>query len=379
MSHMLYQSSHFLNAVSLCDKAAVSGMSCVYVVCFVSVCVHVISSLPVSIEEQQTPCKGDMSMCRPPVHNDSSSHVPVPGIPHCSYNDTFLRFMETWGKKYPAGSQLSQDRYQAFLKSLERHWILNADTNDTAGAFYGINLFSDLSVEEFTNTFLRSYPLKSLDYYVPYTKGEKTLPLRFDWRDKQLVTEVKNQLDCGACWAFSIVGAIESVHAIKGNQLEDLSVQQVIDCSDSDRGCNGGSTDSALNWLSESHTKLVRASEYPFKAKTGTCHYFPLTKYGVSIKGYKAYDFSNCEEEMMDLLIRVGPLAVIVDAVSWQDYLGGIIQHHCSSGHSNHAVLVVGFDKSGDIPYWIVKNSWGTSWGVDGYVHVKMGQNLCEP
>ncbi|KAG8592486.1 hypothetical protein GDO81_000522, partial [Engystomops pustulosus] len=86
---------------------------------------------------------------------------------------------------------------------------------------------------------------------------------------------------------------------------------------------------------------------------------------------------SDVEEKMMNLLIRFGPLAVIVDALSWQDYLGGIIQHHCSSGHSNHAVLVVGFDRTGNTPYWIVKNSWGTSWGIDGYVHVKMGKNIC--
>ncbi|KAF6093186.1 cathepsin O [Phyllostomus discolor] len=67
----------------------------------------------------------------------------------------------------------------------------------------------------------------------------------------------------------------------------------------------------------------------------------------------------------------------IVDAVSWQDYLGGIIQHHCSSGEANHAVIITGFDKTGSTPYWIVRNSWGSSWGVDGYAHVKMGGNIC--
>ncbi|CAJ0965521.1 unnamed protein product [Ranitomeya imitator] len=235
--------------------------------------------------------------------------------------------------------------------SLERHKFLNRDAQDSGDAYYGINQFSDLSVEEFA---------REEDFVCFPTEGINNL--------------VKS---CGACWAFSVVGAVESAYAISGHSLQDLSVQQVIDCSYLDRGCNGGSTDSALKWLYQLHTKLVESSKYPFKARTGICHYFPLTENGVSIKGYKAYDFSNCEEEMMSLLIRVGPLAVIVDAVSWQDYLGGIIQHHCSSGHSNHAVLVVGFDKSGDTPYWIVKNSWGKSWGIDGYVHVKMGENLC--
>ncbi|XP_075716430.1 cathepsin O [Rhinoderma darwinii] len=348
-------------------------------------CVPSSSSLAGTAGEQRPPCKTGSTTCRLPVYNESSSEVPVTVLPQepdslpSAHNDTFLRFMETLGKKYPAGSQLSKDRYNIFLKSLERSTFLNTYAENPGAAYYGINQFSDLSVEEFTNTYLRSYPSENQDYYVPNKKslGEKPLPLRFDWRDKKLVTGVKNQLDCGACWAFSIVGAIESAHAITGQPLEDLSVQQVIDCSYLDRGCNGGSTDSALKWLRQSQTKIVKSSEYPFKARTGTCHYFSLTEYGVSIKGYEAYDFSNCEEEMMNLLIWVGPVAVIVDAVSWQDYLGGIIQHHCSSGHSNHAVLVVGFDKTGDVPYWIVKNSWGTSWGIDGYVHVKMGQNLC--
>ncbi|XP_077135512.1 cathepsin O [Ranitomeya variabilis] len=330
------------------------------------VSVHVSSSLPVSAGEPP-PWQED----RPPAHNESSS-VPA-------HNDTVWRFLETVGKKSPAGPPLSEDGYSAFLDSLERYKFLIHNAQDSGDAYYGINQFSDLSVEEFANIYLRSYPSKKLDHYVPDKKmfeGDP-LPLRFDWRDKNMVTEVKNQLDCGACWAFSVVGAVESAYAISGHSLQDLSVQQVIDCSYLDRGCDGGSTDSALKWLYQSHTKLVESSKYPFKARTGICHYFPLTENGVSIKGYKAYDFSNCEEEMMSLLIRVGPLAVIVDAVSWQDYLGGIIQHHCSSGHSNHAVLVVGFDKSGDTPYWIVKNSWGKSWGIDGYVHVKMGQNLC--
>ncbi|MEE6461165.1 hypothetical protein FKM82_001214 [Ascaphus truei] len=182
---------------------------------------------------------------------------------------------------------------------------------------------------------------------------------------------------CGGCWAFSIVGAVESAYAIRGNLLEELSVQQVIDCSYKDYGCNGGSTLSAFNWLNQTRIKLVRNSKYTFKAHTGYCTYFPGSDFGVSIKGYEEYDFSGYEEEMMKMLIDLGPLAVIVDAVSWQDYLGGIIQHHCSSGEANHAVLVIGFDKTGDTPYWIVKNSWGTSWGIEGYVYIKMGGNVC--
>ncbi|PIO25587.1 hypothetical protein AB205_0047960, partial [Aquarana catesbeiana] len=327
-----------------------------------------------------------------------------------------------------------------FQQSLERHKYLNGFAHSAGDAFYGINQFSDLSAQEFSDIYLKSYPAMKDNYIVPNKifSSENALPLRFDWRDKNLVTSVKNQMDpalkllcvgnsdgkcvmepthgrnfrqqgpithfpsenptCGACWAFSIVDTVESAYAIKGHPLTELSVQQVIDCSYMDNGCNGGSTLSALKWLYQSQTKLVRSSVYPFKSHTGSCHYFPAMEFGVSIKGYHAYDLSlpldpkvftkvlgsgavedshHSEDVMMTLLIHYGPLAVIVDALSWQDYLGGIIQYHCSSGHSNHAVLVVGYDKSGDIPYWIVKNSWGTTWGIDGYVHIKMGGNLC--
>ncbi|KAM9330437.1 bile acid-sensitive ion channel [Gastrophryne carolinensis] len=265
------------------------------------------------------------------------------------------------------------------IESLQRQKYMNLSAHGSGDALYGTNQFSDMTPKEFSSIFLKSYPGLKENYIVPNVTylEDDSLPLRFDWRDKNMVTQVKNQMDCGACWAFSIVDTVESVYAIKGHPLTELSVQQVIDCSYMDNGCNGGSTLGALKWLYQSQAKLVRSSDYPFKARTGLCHYVPRTQYGVSINGYKAYDMSDCEEVMTKLLIEYGPLAIIVNALSWQDYLGGIIQHHCSSGHSNHAVVIVGYDKSGDTPYWIVKNSWSTSWGIEGYVHIKMGDNLC--
>uniref|UniRef100_A0A8C5LW19 Cathepsin O n=1 Tax=Leptobrachium leishanense TaxID=445787 RepID=A0A8C5LW19_9ANUR len=319
--------------------------------------------------------------------------APLPGHSHSlgrvstnstslSYS-TFLQFLKSHHKTYPAGSQTFHNRYKAFLESIQRQKYLNSFTtssNASSEAYYGINQFSDLSAGEFARMYLRSHFTGNYETIEPGKSpaSERSLPLRFDWRDKHVVMGVKNQMSCGGCWAFSVVGAVESAYAIQGHQLEDLSVQQVIDCSYMNSGCNGGSTVTALRWLNQTQAKLVRSSEYPFKAQSGICHYFSLSDFGVSIKGYEAYAFSRCEEEMMAKLVQYGPLTVIVDAVSWQDYLGGVIQHHCSSGHANHAVLVVGYDKTGDIPYWIIQNSWGTTWGVEGYVYVKMGNNVCD-
>ncbi|XP_002815290.4 cathepsin O [Pongo abelii] len=287
--------------------------------------------------------------------------------------DSRAPFTPTWPR--------SREREAAaFRESLNRHRYLNSlFPSENSTAFYGINQFSYLFPEEFKAIYLRSKPSKFPRYSaeVRMSIPNVSLPLRFDWRDKHVVTQVRNQQMCGGCWAFSVVGAVESAYAIKGKPLEDLSVQQVIDCSYNNYGCNGGSTLNALNWLNKMQVKLVKDSEYPFKAQNGLCHYFSGSHSGFSIKGYSAYDFSNQEDEMAKALLTFGPLVVIVDAVSWQDYLGGIIQHHCSSGEANHAVLITGFDKTGSTPYWIVRNSWGSSWGVDGYAHVKMGSNVC--
>ncbi|XP_039216827.1 cathepsin O isoform X1 [Crotalus tigris] len=268
----------------------------------------------------------------------------------------------------------------ALRESIKRikHWN-SLSFSDNITALYGVNQFSHLSPEEFKAIYLQSRPSKVPRYVQQVTlQGtDSPLPAKFDWRDKNVVTEVRNQRECGACWAFSIVSGIESAYAIKRNTLEELSVQQVIDCSYNNYGCNGGSTISALSWLNQTHVKLVRDPKYLFKAHTGLCHYFKYSDFGISITDYVAYDLSKHEDEMMKMLIKWGPLSVVVDALSWQDYLCGIIQHHCSSGEQNHAVVVTGFDRTGSIPYWIVRNSWGHTWGINGYAHVKMGSNIC--
>ncbi|XP_053263167.1 cathepsin O isoform X2 [Podarcis raffonei] len=282
------------------------------------------------------------------------------------------------GSFHPRGSEGTEE--DALQESIKRIRHLNSlSSSDNATAVYGINKFSHLFPEEFRATYLQSRLFK-VPKYVPRASLEGTeapLPAKFDWRDKNAVTSVRNQEACGGCWAFSVVSAVESAYAIKGNVLENLSVQQVIDCSYENKGCSGGSTVTALSWLNQTRVKLVRDAEYSFKAETGMCHYFSRSDFGVSVTGYTSYDLSGHEDEMMRMLVKYGPLPVIVDAISWQDYLGGIIQYHCSSGEANHAVIVTGYDTTGSIPYWIVRNSWGTSWGIDGYVRIKIGSNIC--
>ncbi|KAM9849775.1 cathepsin O [Aulostomus maculatus] len=283
-------------------------------------------------------------------------------------------FTERCLRMYEANSSQFPRFYECFQNVTERQAYLNSFSTSPQSAKYGVNQFSSLSQKEFRDLYLSTIPHGASPFSGPKSKG---LPAKFDWRDKGVVAPVQNQLACGSCWAFSVVGAVQSVHAIEGSQLEQLSVQQVLDCSYQNKGCNGGSPTLALEWLKQTRVKLVPQPEYPYKAKTGMCHFFSLSHDGVAVKNFATHDFSGQEEAMMGQLVERGPLTAIVDAVSWQDYLGGIIQHHCSSQWSNHAVLVIGYDTTGDIPYWIVQNSWGTSWGNEGYVYIKTGANIC--
>ncbi|XP_034545934.1 cathepsin O isoform X2 [Notolabrus celidotus] len=319
-----------------------------------------------------TVCTLLFSSCCLNVSTDETRAGSGPGSNSPAVN--FAAFREHFDRVYDVNSEEFHRRHLYYQNSIQRHAYLKNVSLTPQSAQYGINKFSDFSQEEFKDLYLRA----TADRAPPYT-GLKTegLPAKFDWREKAVVAPVQNQQACGSCWAFSVVGAMQSVHAIQGSPLTQLSVQQVLDCSYQNKGCNGGSTVRALNWLKQTREKLVPQKEYPYKAKTGICHFFPQSHGGVSVENFTAHDFSGQEEAMMGQLVEKGPLAAIVDAVSWQDYLGGIIQHHCSSQWSNHAVLVVGYNTMGDIPYWIVQNSWGTTWGNEGYVYIRIGGNVC--
>ncbi|XP_016407928.1 cathepsin O [Sinocyclocheilus rhinocerous] len=267
-----------------------------------------------------------------------------------------------------------------FQNSLKRQAFLNSVLKRSdQSAHYGINQFSDLSPQQFKERYLtaRTETAPKFDPSRTGIQVKINYPPKFDWRDHGIVGPVRNQKSCGGCWAFSVVEAIETVSAKDGGKLQQLSVQQVIDCSYENEGCNGGSPVGALDWLAQTKLKLVNEAEYPFKDMAGICQYFPQSHAGVAVRNYSAYDFSGQEEVMMSVLVESGPLVVIVDAISWQDYLGGIIQHHCSSHNANHAVLITGYDTTGEVPYWIVRNSWGTSWGDNGYAYIKIGNDMC--
>ncbi|EEC02559.1 cysteine protease and A protease inhibitor, putative [Ixodes scapularis] len=304
-----------------------------------------------------------------------------------SVEAAFEQYVKRYNKTYASGSAEYSKRLNAFRDALIRIEDRNRHGNHSNGALYGLTPYSDLTPDEFrallatfapaenTRTEANEVEHDDLQLALPGATSPR-YPPKFDWRTRGVVTAVRNQRDCGACWAFSTVETVETMHALAAGTLTGFSVQQMIDCSNnSNHGCNGGDTCAALKWLKVNRIKLVRDSVYPFKAVTGSCQH-PASDVTAEVSDYTCDRLVGNEERMIDMLANVGPLVVAVDATTWQDYLGGVIQFHCDAGR-NHAVQIVGYDLTGDVPYYIVRNSWGKQFGNDGYLYIAVGKNLC--
>jgi C1A family cysteine protease len=273
-------------------------------------------------------------------------------------------------------------RFQNYKNSLTR---INANNEYVkvrgSGATFGLNKFSDLSPEEFSQTVL----MKPFTPAPPVVKRQNLLtprisaPPTYDWRDKGAVTAVKDQAQCGSCWAFSVTENVESVWILaKGasNNTLALAPQQIVDCDNSDMGCDGGNPPTAYDYII-SAGGLDDEKDYPYTAVDGTCAFKPAAVVA-KITGYK-YATDGDEGTMASNLVSWAPLSICVDARYWQDYTSGVMtEWQCDwLVQLDHCVQAVGFDTSASTPYWIVRNSWGTDWGLKGYILLQYGANTC--
>lgn len=251
------------------------------------------------------------------------------------------------------------------------HVIRKLHENDDS-AEYGINQFSDLTHEEFFNKYLRVIEDKA-----PTIKSESSvtysIPTKVDWREKGVVTPIKNQKNCGACWAFASTQVIESHFAIKYNKLIELAPQQMVDCDRAAHGCHGGLHYEALDYVKR-QGGIVAEQDYKYEEKRGECR-FDETKVVARVSGY--FNTTSDENEMAKIVSEVGPIVVGVDAQFWMFYLRGIYNSRFCSDVNNHAALIVGFGEEKGKPYWIIKNSWGSRWGEKGYIRLYRGTSKC--
>lgn len=251
----------------------------------------------------------------------------------------------------------------------------------------GHNKFSCLNSEEFSK-FNGLLPIH------PKRKGEKQrllsgqkFPEELDWRNQGVVTDVRDQGRCGSCWAHSAVETIESAYAIKygSSYLKDFSRQQLVSCDNrknkenpgSDLGCNGGMMDSAFSWVG-ANNGLCSEQDYPYTSgsgDTGDCIKTCTEDLKSDVQSYVDVE-PNSDEALMSALL-VGPVSVAIEAdeKSIQLYKSGVISCSTCSDALDHGVVVVGYghDNDSDLDYWIVRNSWGTSYGMDGYFLLERG------
>lgn len=205
-------------------------------------------------------------------------------------------------------------------------------------------------------------------------KGD--LPSSIDWRDKGVVNEIKDQGQCGSCWAFGTVQACESAYAISYGTLNSCSEQEIVDCCEYCSGCDGGVECVTLDYILRLQDGLLMSEEdYPYKFFQQRCAY-DKTKGINKIKGY--INGEKGDEENLKLLISQGVCDIGIDAsrFSFQLYSGGIYDEPaCSSTALDHAVGLVGYGSMNDQDFWIVRNSWGTSWGERGYIRMSRNKN----
>jgi cathepsin F len=295
----------------------------------------------------------------------------------------FEEFKLKYGKEYASAAENSM-RFTHFKNSLKRVELLNWKHGEPV---YGVTKFSDLSPEEFRAMYLNANIKRTKPedkQVIKLHEEDYDIPAEFDWRDHGAVTAVKDQGQCGSCWAFSVTEEVESTWILAGkgtNTTTILAPQQIVDCDTVDQGCNGGDTPTAYAYI-EKAGGLELETSYPYKAEDGTCK-FDKSKVVASISGFKYATRSTqnpeAEQQMQAALASTAPMSICVDASTWQDYSGGIITSGCGTS-IDHCVQAVGYaqnPKDTSSSYWIIRNSWNTDWGEKGFIYVEIGKDLC--
>ena len=278
----------------------------------------------------------------------------------------FTNFQDRFSKSYETIVEL-ENRFSVFRNNLRNIILHNLDR--TQNFTMGVNQFTDLTPEEFKAQFVGglkqdvgSYGCKS------YSSSASGAPSTMDWRSKGAVTSVKNQGQCGSCWTLSSTGAIEGAWAISKGALINLSEQELVDCAGlkyGSNGCNGGQMEGAFKFVIENGQ--CDLSSYPYTAVDGTCQKCTSVVHMSSCSDVKPNDQVSLKGAVAQQPVSI---AIEADTKYFQSYSGGILTSSSCGTNLDHGVLIVGYGEDNGQKYWLVKNSWGTTWGDKGYVKI---------
>eukprot|EP01062_Namystynia_karyoxenos_P002641 TRINITY_DN10934_c0_g1_i1.p1 TRINITY_DN10934_c0_g1~~TRINITY_DN10934_c0_g1_i1.p1 ORF type:complete len:476 (+),score=111.93 TRINITY_DN10934_c0_g1_i1:67-1494(+) len=311
-----------------------------------------------------------------------------------SAGSLWAAFKRSHGKQYRDSAEESR-RLAHFKENMQRASELG---RRNPHAHFGPTPFSDLSPAEFrarSGLRPREPTLAAVAQGPPPLSASRLAAserTEIDWRAAGAVTNVKNQGECGGCWAFAAVGSIEGAWARAPHPLTSLSEQHLISCCHEFRcnGCDGGNPEGAFMYLMQNtQGRIATEAAYPYTevhcsvdrgCQADACKYSPSMATGAQIKSHVAIPNDDAAEQAMLVALQdKGPVAVGVSSEAWQHYSGGILTDCGTEPTVDHGVTLVGYghEKGSGMQYWTIKNSWGTSWGENGYIRVQYNKNLC--
>ncbi|KAL6197240.1 hypothetical protein ACLB2K_032849 [Fragaria x ananassa] len=298
---------------------------------------------------------------------------------HALYEASIAQKHEQWmakhGRVYPDSSE-KERRLAIFTKNVEFVEKFNKQGNKTYKL--SINKFSDMTNEEFirhhtgykvpnNSSTSTSFKNNSFQYQ---SLADTDIPTSMDWREQAAVTGIKDQGRCGACWAFTVVAAVEGLTKIKTGQLISFSEQQLVDCSHQNGGCRGGSLEIAYEYVIQ-NGGIAREENYQYQGTDmETCDTNKESEHAAQITAYEQVP-SRSENDLLKA-VSMQPVSISIAAYGpdFQHYSNGVFSGDCGT-HLDHAVTAIGYGTTEDgIPYWLLKNSWGEHWGESGYMRI---------
>jgi len=299
-------------------------------------------------------------------------------IDNIDFWKSFVSFQARFKKIYPSETELQQ-RFEIFKENVITIFQHNLEKKENYTM--GINQFTDLTSIEFQKNIIHSgfigstaSSLRGKSKCSQYTYQQIKVPSSIDWRSSGAVTPVKDQGQCGSCWSFSATGAMEGAWSISTGNLVSLSEEQLVDCSKryGNLGCNGGLMDNAFQYAIDNG--MCVESDYPYTASSGSSGSCQSTcDPEVTISDCADVPANN--QLALKEAVSFGPVSIAIEADQriFQSYSSGVITSSACGTDLDHGVLIVGYgtEPETQLDYWLVKNSWSTTWGDEGYVKIQ--------